>query len=220
MRGKRLAKARKRAGLRQVDLAAALGDRYDQTMISHVESGHSALLMDGAVKAARKLGVSLDYLVGLTDDPTPSAELTIEGITPEIRQLPGARPVPVRRLRTAAGSGALDLDEEVKSYAYFRHEWLSRRGLVAARCSIISVTGESMEPTLPEGCVILVDHNRRRRLNGHIFVVRKSDGLVVKRAGKDDSGNWLLDSDHPAWKPEPWGEAEVIGEVKWMAREL
>ena len=215
-----MAAARKRAGLRQVDLADALGDRYDQTMISHVESGHSALLMDGAVKAARKLGVSLDYLVGLTDDPTPLAELLIEGITAEIRQLPGAHPVPVRRLRTAAGSGTLDLDEEVKAYAYFRHEWLSRQGLVADRCSIIGVTGESMEPTLPEGCVILVDHNRRRRLNGHIFVVRKSDGLVVKRAGKDDSGNWLLVSDHPVWKPESWGEAEVIGEVKWMAREL
>ena len=60
---------------------------------------HSAPLLDGAVKAARKLGVSLDYLVGLADDPTPSAELTIEGITPEIPQLPGARPVP------SAGSG-------------------------------------------------------------------------------------------------------------------
>ncbi len=215
-----MAAARKRASLRQVDLAVALGDRYDQTMISHVESGHSALLMDGAVKAARKLGVSLDYLVGLTDDPTPSAELLIEGITAEIRQLPGARPVPVRRLRTAAGSGALDLDEDVKAYAYFRQEWLSRHGLVAERCSIISVMGESMEPTLLEDCVILVDHNRRRRLNGHIFVVRKSDGLVVKRAGKDDSGNWLLVSDHPAWEPEPWGEAAVIGEVKWMAKEL
>ena len=203
-----------------MDLAAALGDRYDQTMISHVESGHSALLMDGAVKAAHKLDVSLDNLVGMTVDPTPSAELTIEGITPEIRQLPGARPVPVRKLWTAAGSGALNLDEEVQAYAYFRHEWLSRQRLVSERYSIISVTGESMEPTLSEGCVILVDHNRRRRLKGHIFVVRKSDSLVVKRAGKDNSGNWKLVSDHPAWASEPWGEAEVIGDVKWMAREL
>ena len=132
----------------------ALGYRYDQSMISHVEAGHSVLLLDGAVKSPRKLGVSLDYLVGLTEDPTPSAELVIGGITPEIRRLPAARPMPVRRLRTAAGSGALDPDEEVKAYAYFRHEWLSRQGLVADRCSSISVMGESMEPTLPEGCVL------------------------------------------------------------------
>ena len=46
-------------------------------------------------------------------------------------------------------------------------------------------------------------------------------GLVVKRAGKDESGNWLLLSDHPSWKPLPWpGNAEIIGEVKWMARTL
>ena len=63
-----------------------------------------------------------------------------------------------------------------------------------------------MEPTLPDGCVILVDHNRKRRLKGRIFVVRKSNGLVVKRAGKDDSDNWLLVSDHPAWESETWGE--------------
>ena len=47
-----------------------------------------------------------------------------------------------------------------------------------------------MEPTLPEDCVILVDHNPKRRLKKHIFVVRKIDGLVVKRAGKDNSGKW------------------------------
>ena len=214
-----ISSARKPAGQRQVDLAVALGDRYDQTMIFHVESGHSALLLVGAVKAARKLGVSLD-LVRLTDDPTASAELSMAEITPEIRQLPGARPVLVRRLQTAAGSGTLDLYEEVKAYAYFRHEWFSRHGLVADRCSVISVTGESMELTLPEESVILVDHKRKRSLKGRIPVVRKSDGLVVKGAGKGDSGNWLPASDHPAWASEPRSEAEVIGEVRSMAREL
>lgn len=170
-----------------------------------MESGHSAFLLDGAVKAACKLVVSLDYLVSLTDDPTPSAELSKAEFTPELRQLPGTRPVPVRRLQTTAGSGALDLDEEVKTYAYVRREWLSRQGLATDRGSIFSVMGESMEPTQLEDCVILVDHNRKRQLKGHIFVVRKSDGLVVMRAGKDDSGNWLLVSDHPAWEPELWG---------------
>ena len=130
-------------------------------MISHVESGHSSLLLDGAAEAARKLGVSLDYLVGLTDDSTASAELSMAEITPEIRQLPGARPVPVRRLQTAVGSGTLDLDEDVKADACFRHEWLFRHGLVADRCTVISVTEESIEPKLPEECVILVDPNGR-----------------------------------------------------------
>lgn len=200
---RRRAAARKRAHLRQVDLKVALGDRYDQSMISHLESGHSVLLLDGAVKAARELGVSLDYLVGLTDAPTPSAELSITEITPEIRQISGGRPVPVCPLPTATDSGALDSDEDVKGCGYFRHEWLSRQGLVAERCSIISMTGESIKLTLPDGCMILVDHNRKRRLRWHISMVRKSDGLAIKRVVKDDSGHWQLVSDHPAWKSEP-----------------
>ncbi len=43
-------------------------------MISHVEANRSSLLYDGLVKAARVLGVSIDYLAGLTDDPTPAAD--------------------------------------------------------------------------------------------------------------------------------------------------
>ena len=78
MFGERLANSRKRAGLAQVELAAALGDRYDRRMISHVERGRRNLRLEGAVNAARELGVSLDYLVGLTDDPTPAVQRTKE----------------------------------------------------------------------------------------------------------------------------------------------
>ncbi len=251
MIGERLVELRRRAGLTQTQLAVALGDRYTGSMISMVEHNHSGLLLDGATKAAEVLNVSLDYLTGLTDDPAPvddrveeerrsrakleaalrSAEeerdrlrarvgqVATDGLTDETE--PDAKPIPVHRLQTAAGSGAFDLDETVKTYAYFRSEWLFRKGLAADRCNIIGVAGESMEPTLPDGCVILVDRNRTKRYRGHIFVVRTEDGLVVKRAGKDEGGGWQLVSDHPEWKPQPWPDgAEVIGEVKWMAREL
>ena len=74
---------------------------------------------------------------------------------------------------------------------------------------------------MPESSAILVDRARRRRRVGGIFVVRTADGVVVKRAGKDEAGRWLLLSDHPAWEPVPWpADAEVLGEVKWMARTL
>ncbi len=73
-----------------------------------------------------------------------------------------------------------------------------------------------------DGCSILVNHASRRRREGGIFVVRTADGLIVKRAGKEADGSWLLVSDHldkRAWPTLPWpDDAAVLGEVRWTAR--
>ncbi len=133
----------------------------------------------------------------------------------------GARPVDVVELAAAAGGGADAASEEVVGRLWFRRDWLDRRGLDPARCVVIGVTGESMEPTLPDGCSILVDRARTRRRRGRVYVLRTGDGLIAKRAGKDEGGGWLLESDHPAWEPVPWpADAETLGETVWVARTL
>lgn len=131
------------------------------------------------------------------------------------------RAVGIRELEAAAGSGALALDDTVKGYVYFCIEWIRKHGINPERCSVIGVTGESMEPTLPNGCSILLDHGRTRLRDGAIFVVRTGDGVMVRRAKKTDGGMWMLDSDHEAWEPITLAaDAVVIGEVKWMGRDL
>ena len=139
----------------------------------------------------------------------------------EVVRFPAWRQVEQIDLAVAAGSGAEVDDESVTEHLTFRLDWLRRHGLDPAQCTVVKVQGESMEPALPEGSAILVDRARRRRRVGGIFVVRTADGVVVKKAGKDESGRWLLVSDHPSWEPVPWPQdAKVIGEVKWMARTL
>ena len=136
-------------------------------------------------------------------------------------KFPTGRPVPVRELQTAAGAGTIDLDESITGYVYFRASWLRKYGLKAGHCSIIGVTGDSMEPTLFDGSMVLLNHDRRERRAGGIFAVRAQDGLIVKRARKAGSGEWLLASDNPAWEPAPWPEeADIVGQVIWTARTL
>ena len=78
-----------------------------------------------------------------------------------------------------------------------------------------------MEPILPDGCSILLDKTRVDLRAELIYAVTTSDGLVVKRAGKDDAGDWMLRSDHPAWDDVPWSDdAETIGEVRWAGWSL
>ena len=80
--------------------------------------------------------------------------------------------------------------------------------LNATRYAIIRVCGESMEPTLLDGCPILFDRNRRE---GRIYVVRTDAGLIVMRAAMR-GGAWDLASDNPAVEPEPWpANAGTVG---------
>ena len=132
---------------------------------------------------------------------------------------PCARAMAAREVEVAAGGGAVALDEALeKGRVFFRRDWLDRHGIDTTLCVVIGVRGESMEPTLPDGCSILVDRSRTRRRDGGIFVIDTEDGLIVKRLGKVGR-RWQLVSDHPAWEPAPWPrEAEVVGEVRWASR--
>ena len=121
----------------------------------------------------------------------------------------------------AAAGGGADIDgESVRGLAWFARSWLDRHGLDATRCAIIRVRGDSMEPTLPDGCSILFDRDRRARRERAIYVVRTDGGIVVKRAARRGR-DWTLASDNPAIEAEPWpADAETIGEVVWVARTL
>ena len=152
MLGERLASARKSKGLTQMDLAVALGDRYTQSMISMVEKGHSLLLLDGATKAAEELEVSLDWLVGLSNDPTPPTSREGSPSDGETRSPPGARPA-ISEFSLKLGQG--------RAYV---------------------VSGDSMRPTLPNGSTLLVDGTRKGLQENHIYVYRTAGELRVRRA--------------------------------------
>ena len=144
----RLAQSRKIAGLSQGQLAAAMGDRYDQTMISHVETGRSGLLGDGLSEAARVLGVSIDYLLGLTDDPR-SVNLLVRAAETS----PNCAPDIVRIPQVAAVIGGVmyRYDDTVLYTLPFPRRWLDEQELDPKKCRLMKVGSKFMEPTLPEG---------------------------------------------------------------------
>ena len=74
--GDRILVRRKSVGLKQVDLAAAMGVEYTQSTISHIETGRRGISVERIIDCASALGVSSDWLLGLTEDPTPADELS------------------------------------------------------------------------------------------------------------------------------------------------
>ena len=128
-------------------------------------------------------------------------------------------PVRLLEFASAAGVGADVYDETPIGLLWFRNDWLLSHSIDPEQSNIISVRGASMEPTLPDGCSILVDRKRREPHEDRIYVMRIEEGLVVKRLGLDEEGRWELRSDSPDWRITPMSPAtEIIGEVRWAAR--
>ena len=156
---------------------------------------------------------------GIREDLAEALTQAIETHKPDLTA--PSRQVEVRELAAAAGGGATELDERVVGFVSFQRSWLDREAIDPTLCTVISVSGDSMEPTLPSGSKILVDRSQRRQRTNGVYVVWTGDGLVVKRAKKNAAGQWLLSSDNPSSPTTRWPKtARVIGEVKWVGRRL
>ena len=215
--GGRLADACLRAGLSRGELSAAMGRRYNQQTLSEIEAGRRSLRFDGLVNAARALEVSTDYLLGLTEYPMAAEELAILMQPPGAPPLVGIGPLMIR------GGPVSDTtpfwDDPLTGLIWFNRSWLERNEIDPNRASVTNVVGDSMEPTLTEGSTILVDHRRKRRRQGPIFLIQNSDEVLIRRAALPSSRIWHMVSDNPDWSPVPWpSDAEIIGEVRWAAR--
>ena len=191
--GKRLLKARKLRGFSQVRLAG--GTSNSPSLISMVESGRANLSVASLTASAKALGVSVDFLCGLTADPTPARQLATElaDSTTRIRDLEAQQAylstatddgdyVGVSELAGAAGGGAVVDHERITGRVKFRREWLARHGLPAGECRVIRVLGESMEPTLVDGCSILVNQASQRRREGRTDLRRADRGRPRRQA--------------------------------------
>ena len=127
-------------------------------------------------------------------------------------------------LGASAGPGSL-VDDEFSGSMAFGPKWLKQMGSDPAKLSLISVDGDSMDPTLCNGDDIMVDHGAAEAtLRDGIYVLRTDDVLAVKRiAIKPGAKQITVASDNPAyptWNDMDRSEVHVVGRVIWFGRAL
>lgn len=74
-------------------------------------------------------------------------------------------------------------------------QWVLREGLSKDALFALVVKGESMEPALYEGDVIVVNTRDTKLVDGAVYVVNYEGEVVVKRLMRD-AGQWWLNSDN------------------------
>lgn len=149
------------------------------------------------------LGVSASWI--LTGEGSPyNNDHTIEGRAP-----PDFIPIPRFAVEAAAGDGAAAENEETTGFYAFNKKWLARKGLNPANLAVISVRGDSMEPRLAEGDLILIDRAQRRIADGRAFVVRLGTDLVVKHIQRVGPGAISLISANRLYPPREVAIADL-----------
>ena len=99
-------------------------------------------------------------------------------------------------VNASAGGGAFNDDE---NYTYFSIDPAYAKLLNITdndKIDAITVTGESMEPTLKDGSIILIDRNKTDITNGSIFVINAGGTVYIKRLMMNPNGNIDMISDN------------------------
>ena len=219
MLSERLVSARKRAGLSQRQLAAEMGGRYERTMISHVETGKSGFVGEGLTRVAEVLGVSIDYLFGLTNDPTPISALT-QAVKADGTNSPGVAMVPLVSTIVGDVRGRGIYDETIVDILPLPKRWLTDRGVSADHCHLVGHKGAWMEPKLPDGCIILVDIASKEFRDDSIFLLQFEEQIMDKTAKYLTPVRLLweprvIGADEEHWRLKFDDEERNIGPIGW-----
>ena len=199
-----------------------------------VEISQSRTSLRTTIAISDALETSIEYLMNRVDDPRPMQEIVAELKTKaaRVRDLEAGHAerldpecadyVGVNEIDATVGAGATSTDGVFKRRHRFPHPWVREHGLKADLCRIIQVSGEAMEPTLPDGALILIDTAGTEHQDGRIYVLRIGEEVVARRVINDPDAGWLLHCDNPdktSWPTQPLPENTItIGQVRWLGR--
>ncbi|HDO1329770.1 TPA: helix-turn-helix domain-containing protein [Aeromonas veronii] len=132
--------------------------------------------------------------------------------------------IPAYQVEASAGHGCLITDEPLAEPMAFRSDWLRREGFDPAKMAVIRAKGDSMEPTINDGDVILIRLKNGEAPRDGLYVLRLDGGLFVKRLQFDLGGVRII-SDNPLYKSrdlskEELAELDLVGRVVWAGKKF
>ena len=134
--------------------------------------------------------------------------------------------VPLVGARLAAGRGSLETGADVQSYFSFRSDWLCRKG-DPDKMVLMKVCGDSMEPDIRHGDMVLVDQSKTQIYGHAIYAMGINEEIYVKQVETLPGGTLVLRSRNPEYEPirvdlngDLADSVRVIGRVIWCCREI
>lgn len=156
-------------------------------------------------RVARRLEQQYGMGDGYLDrDPDQQLSRNVVELIPGAMRVRAAGPddpdlVQIMKVRLKVQAGITGFQVEPEHYdgetQGVPRKWVEREGLSQDALLSIVVKGESMEPALYDGDVIVVNTRDTKLVDGSVYVVNYEGEAVVKRMVRD-AGQWWLASDN------------------------
>jgi phage repressor protein C with HTH and peptisase S24 domain len=133
--------------------------------------------------------------------------------------------IPFYDVEVSAGHGS-HVDQELQTgQMAFKTNWLKQRNLQPGKCALIKARGDSMEPTIYDGDLLLVDMSVNSIIDDTIYIVQTDNRLIVKRIQLALDGSLTIISDNKKYKeqtitPDQAKDVKIAGRVRWYGHEI
>lgn len=214
--GERIQTAIKRVGT-QKDFEKVSGIAV-RTLSDYIND-YSSPKVETLQKIADLTSTDLRWLI-FGDDHIPSEQVAsgVGVLLPQAAD--GMTPVPVFQVRASAGNGLAVLSQAVDDWFSVPQDFLTRLVGQGARVGAMQAVGDSMEPNIRDGDLMLVRFDISRIREDGVYVVSYDGEIRVKRLTVN-MGEVVLSSDNPRYKDQRIARAEaderliVHGMVFW-----
>lgn len=197
--GQRLLDTRTAFGISRADVASCVG--IGTTTLQQWESGAREASIETIHKLAQLYNVSPQHLIfGDTDaQPAPVSPAT-QPPPPEHNDYAY---IPFYDIQASAGHGLFtEGATQPSKHLAFRRRWLTAKGVQADKLVALLTKGDSMQPTIQDGAVVIVDTTKTTPIDGKLYIIRVGDNLLLKRTQWLINGDLSLISDNKHYAPQ------------------
>lgn len=210
-------------------LREAIGDTPVSRIAARAEIGEASIRQylagtvpgaDKVVALARATDRSAAWLLTGEEGHLPLSDFNLD------RDYQGFTLVPRLGVSASAGHGLVALDEEVTERLAFKSDWLRDMGLSPAFVGLVTCRGDSQDPIIKDGALMLVDMRPNQVIRTGCFYVLVLDGdVLVKLVNRRADGTIELISHNPTYTTEVidsqrLDKLTIPGRVVWAGQKL
>lgn len=185
--------------------------------LSRYIAGEAEMPASTALRLCQAVGKSLNWL------------LTGTGNDESVFRMPetasGAVSIPLLAIEGSAGPGRQNHRSDVIALLPFPGALLRSLGVDPENAHFITARGDSMEPTIRDGAIVLVDVSKHKLREDGIYAVVIGDDVKIKRLQFGVSSLTLISDNGEKYPREIIGSAEldlvkIVGKVFWTGSGL